>query len=141
MPTDLTFDRPLTLVVFLSGAECRACLDESYVWDKLSQLSPNELRVVAVGVNTTKSEVDSMRRSRPSGYDFLTFQSEQDEAGLGIGSVTPLKVLFDKAGNIRLVSGPAAGHAAHEEFFAKVKNEVGTVSHISMSDSPSQPLR
>jgi|ERR1700733_4761671 len=120
----LSWSTPFTFVVFLSGAECSSCLEEAEDWSRLAGLAPGRLRVLAVAVHTTREDIQAFLDFRPANYQVLRFRSAVDETATGIGALTPLKVLLDAGGRVRLAAGPLWGVRAHEEFYSRVNKTV-----------------
>ena len=120
----LSWSTPFTFVVFLSGAECSSCLEEAENWSRLAGLAPGRLRVLAVAVHTTREDLQAFLDFRPGNYEVLRFRSPADETATGIGALTPLKVLLDGCGRVRLAAGPLWGARAREEFYSRVNKTV-----------------
>lgn len=120
----LSWSTPFTFVVFLSGAECSSCLEEAENWSRLAKLAPGRLRVFAVAVHTTREDIQAFLDFRPANYEVLRFRSPVDEAATGIGALTPLKVLLDADGCVRLAAGPLWGLRAREDFYSQVNKTV-----------------
>jgi hypothetical protein len=120
----LSWSTPFTFVVFLSGAECSSCLEEAESWSRLAGLAPGRLRVLAVAVHTTREDIQAFLDFRPANYQVLRFRSAVDEAATGIGALTPLKVLLDAGGRVRLAAGPLWGMRAREDFYSRVNKTV-----------------
>jgi len=120
----LSWSTPFTFVVFLSGAECSSCLEEAENWSRLAGFAPGRLRVFAVAVHTTREDIQAFLDFRPANYEVLRFRSPADEAATGIGALTPLKVLLDAGGRVRLAAGPLWGARAREEFYSRVNKTV-----------------
>jgi hypothetical protein len=131
----LSWSTPFTFVVFLSGVECSSCLEEAEEWSRLVELAPARLRVLAVAVHTTREDVQAFLDSRRAGYEFLRFRSPVDEAATGIGLVTPLKVLMDAGGRVRLAAGPLWEKRIRREFYSRVNKIVVGSSPLAIGES------
>lgn len=122
-PTRLDLNTPYTLMVFLSGAECTPCLQETVYWNRLSRLG-ERLRVVAIVVNATSGDAKAFLRAHGPEFEVLRFRSQAEETELGVRKALPLKVLVDVTGRVRTAAGPASTKDGQEAFYKLVRATV-----------------
>jgi len=113
--------RPV-LLIFLSGAECPLCLDESATWERLAEQERRHLRVIGVFAGTTSQDVDAYVRTRNPGFEMYRLADNDELARL---YNRPLKVLLDRWGRVRCAWGPSNSPVGHQALQREVLHELG----------------
>lgn len=93
-------DKPYLLLILFSTDDCPSCLDEGFMWERISSGYSDSISVHGVGYSSNKFLIDSFLKHK--GITFPVF-SDSDNSLLDRFLIhTPLKVLINK--NNRILS-------------------------------------
>jgi peroxiredoxin len=91
---------PYTLLVFFSPLDCRPCLEEMNLWQRISE--EGKVQVVGVARHIDKRELKNWVQNSDIIFPVL-YDGESQVTKMFNIKKTPLKILIDSKGNILLV--------------------------------------
>lgn len=112
----------LRLLVFLSAADCPACLGELPQWNLLQdEFPPDQLQIVLVMIDSSPSEIRTFLDNYKPTYTVLVDSADQVTSKVHMPPKTPVSVLVGGDYTVKLVQGPTNDYADQQTFISLVR--------------------
>jgi peroxiredoxin len=120
-----------TLLFFVSGGDCPACLDERRIWDKLGRAADGKrFDVVGILVRTSPGEAHTLVKAYNPQFTLLLDSENRIAQRTELPQLTPFKFLVNQHGEILMTDGPNNKRSAQEAFGEKVAVQIGLAQAV-----------